>query len=422
MTSAELETLAKARRHILPLLFAGYMFAILDRGNISFAALQMNEDLGLSATAFGWATAAFYVGYLAFEIPSNMLLQRFGARIWIARIMFTWGLATGLMAFVGNAHWFVVLRFLLGASEAGFLPGVIFYLTLWFPAAYRQKVTTDFTLSIPIMSAIGAVLSSSLLALNGWGLKGWQWLFLIEAIPPLLLAVAILAYLPSKPADARFLTDDEKRTVARLLEAGPTQNETSSSLKASLLNPAIWLLGLINLGFILAMYTMSVWMPQIVKGMGFGLLQTGILVAIPQIAGVAAMLLWSRTPPSWRAGSHVLVVPLAVAALALFVATLGVSLPIILIGGITIATGAIYAAIPAFWTAVMNLIDRRQAAVSIALINTIGSFSGVLGPPVVGFIKDTTNSFAGAFAMATICVVISIMLTRIATRRWQPAV
>lgn len=412
--------LAKARRHIIPLLFLGYMFAILDRGNISIAALRINADLGISATVFGWATAAFYVGYLACEVPSNLALQRFGSRVWIARIMLTWGLVTALTAFVTTPGQFLILRFLLGASEAGFLPGVIFYLTFWFPASQRAKVTADFTMSIPLMSAIGAIVSSSLLTLEGHGLKGWQWMFLIEAVPPLILGLLILRYLPSNPDDAGFLDASEKAAISRLIDEGVTATgHTAPRLAVLFTNKMVWLLGLTNLGFILTLYTVSTWMPQLVKGFGFTEIQTGWLVALPQLAGVVGMAIWGRMGPRFINGPFALTLPLAIGLIFLLIAVFGLSSAVVAIAALTVATGAVYAAIPAFWNATTHSVGWGASAGAIALINTIGSFSGVLGPPVVGVLKDRTHSFAAGFGFAAAILLLSLVLAVVMRRAGQ---
>lgn len=405
----------KARRHIIPLLFLGYMFAILDRGNISIAALRMNADLGITATVFGWATAAFYVGYLVCEVPSNLALQRFGSRVWIARIMLSWGAVTAVTAFVASPAQFLIVRFLLGASEAGFLPGVIFYLTLWFPASQRAKVTADFTLSIPLMSAIGAIVSSSLLGLSGYGLKGWQWMFLIEAVPPLILGAIFLRFLPAGPEEAQFLDEAERAAIAAQIQR-ESPPDSRAGFAGLLADKMVWLLGLTNLGFILTLYTVSTWMPQLVKGFGFTVIETGWLVALPQLAGVVGMLIWARLGSGFVNGPLTLTVPLAVGLLFLVIAVCGLSSAAVGIAALTVATGAIYAAIPAFWNLTSRTFGRGASAGAIALINTIGSLSGVLGPPIVGALKDRTHSFAPGFGVAAAVLFGSLILAAIVNK------
>jgi MFS transporter, ACS family, tartrate transporter len=297
MDTLEQRTMARVSARLLPFLIVCYFVAYLDRVNVSFAALTMNKDLGLSASAYGLGAGIFFLAYAVLEVPSNLLLAHFGARRWIARIMFTWGIMSGAMAFVGNETWFYIVRFLLGAAEAGFFPGMIFYLTLWFPAAYRGRVIGYFMAAIPLSTVIGAPISSALLGLDGvLGMHGWQWLFILEAAPALLLSVVVLFYLTDKPADAGWLRDDERRWLVDRLAAEERQRVAARhyGVLEALLNPHVLALSLVYFGAVATNYGLSFFLPQIVKAFGMSNLQTGFVSAIPYVVGVVGIVWWSR--------------------------------------------------------------------------------------------------------------------------------
>ena len=271
MDDVEQRTMARVARRLVPFLILCYFIAYLDRVNVGFAALEMNKDLGLTASAFGFGAGIFFLAYFVFEVPSNLMLARFGARRWIARIMFTWGLLSGVMAFVTGATGFYVVRVLLGAAEAGFFPGMIFFLTLWFPAKYRARIIGYFMAAIPLSTVIGAPVSGALLGLNGvFGLRGWQWLFILEAVPALILSVVVLMYLTDKPADATWLAADERRWLVDRLAAEERQRVTARhfSVAQALLNPRVLALSLVYFGAVATNYGLSFFLPQIVKAFG----------------------------------------------------------------------------------------------------------------------------------------------------------
>jgi len=413
MNLATLAALKRARRYLIPLLFFGYMLAILDRQTISLAALQMNASLRLSATQFAWGASAFFIGYLIFEIPSNLLLQRFGARIWIARIMLTWGLVTAATAFAIGPLSFAGLRFLLGVSEAGFLPGVIFYLSLWFPPSMRSRVTADFLVSIPIVSAIGALISGALLNLHGFGLRGWQWLFLLEGAPSMLLALVIYRWLPASPEKALFLSPSEKDLITAERAAAVAQTPALGATWRPIdvfTQPVFWALGLTNLGFIMCAYALGLWLPQIAKGYGFSILTVSWVVALPNVLGALAMLAWSRSRLAEVRGVGSLIVILVIACVFMIAASALIHVPVAAIILFTLASAALSAAIPAFWTLSSRVVHGGSAAAAIALINTIGSLSGVLGPPVVGILKDKSGGFQAGFLAVSAFLLASIVI------------
>lgn len=297
----EVRTMRRVTARLIPFLILCYFVAFLDRVNVGFAALTMNKDLGISSTVYGQAAGIFFLSYFIFEVPSNLALARFGARKWIARIMLSWGIISGAMALVSGETSFLVVRFLLGAAEAGFFPGIIFFLTLWFPSAYRGRIAGYFMAAIPLSSVLGAPLSGLLLGMDGvMGLKGWQWMFIIEAVPAVLLSVAVLSYLTDRPADAAWLPADERAWLARRLDLEERQRTDAKhfSVMQALLNPKVLLLSLVYFGNVACLYGTSFFLPQIVKQFGLTNLQTGFVAAIPAVVGVIGSVAWGRSSDS----------------------------------------------------------------------------------------------------------------------------
>jgi MFS family permease len=293
----EARTIASLMARFVPLLVVCYFVAFLDRVNVGFAALTMKVDLGLSATAYGFGAGIFFLGYFLFEVPSNLLLARFGARQWIARIMLTWGLISGAMAFVGGETSFVVVRFMLGIAEAGFFPGIIYFLTLWFPAGYRARIVGYFMVAVPLSSVIGAPVSSLLLGLDGWlGLKGWQLLFIIEALPALIMAAVVYRKLTDRPADATWLEADERAWLANRLDAERRERESQHprSLLPALLNRRILALCAVYFGLNATIYGLAFFLPQIVQAFGVSTLRLGFIAAAPYVIGAISLVLWGR--------------------------------------------------------------------------------------------------------------------------------
>jgi ACS family tartrate transporter-like MFS transporter len=308
--SAELRrtTLAKVGWRLLPFLLLLYVVAWLDRVNIGFAALQMNRDLGFSAAVYGFGAGVFFIGYALFEIPSNLILARVGARLWIARIMITWGVLSVAMMYVSDATSFYVLRFLLGVAEAGFLPGIIYYLGHWFPAAERARAISWFLLAIPLSTVVGGPLAGVLLELNGgYGLTGWQWLFLIEGVPAVVLGFVVLRYLTDSPEQAHWLAPEERRWLAERLrlEHHAAQARHGVGLHAALVHPTVWLLGLIIFACQCGSYGLTLWIPQIVRGLsGSSDLLVSMISALPYVAASVGMILIGRS--SDRSGERFL--------------------------------------------------------------------------------------------------------------------
>jgi ACS family tartrate transporter-like MFS transporter len=413
MDTLEQRTMARVSARLLPFVIVCYFVAYLDRVNVSFASLTMNKDLGLSASAYGLGAGVFFLAYAVFEIPSNLLLARFGARRWIARIMVTWGIMSGAMAFIGNETWFYAVRFLLGAAEAGFFPGMIFYLTLWFPAAYRARVIGYFMAAIPLSTVIGAPVSSALLGLEGvLSMHGWQWLFILEAVPALLLSVAVLFYLTDKPADAGWLSDDERRWLADRLAAEERQREAARhySVLQALLNPRVLALSLVYFGAVAANYGLSFFLPQIVKAFGMSNLQTGFVAAIPYAVGVVGIVWWGRhSDAKLERRFHT--------GFAIFIAAAGLTVaaflddPTAKMVAFCVAGFGIFGCLPVFWTLPTAFLSGAAAAGGIAIINSIGNLAGFVGPSVMGMIKDSTGSFTnGLLVLAGVAVVALVIV------------
>jgi D-galactonate transporter len=425
MDEVEKTTIAKVSRRLVPFLIVCYFVAYLDRVNVGFASLTMNKALGLNATAYALGAGVFFLAYFIFEVPSNLLLERFGARKWIARIMLTWGLLSGLMAFippiaaatgVSTTSVFYTIRIALGAAEAGFFPGIIFFLTLWFPAVYRARVTGYFMAAIPLSSVIGAPLSGMLLNLDGvTGLAGWQWLFIIEAAPAVLLSLAVFFYLTDRPADARWLSGRERDWLVARLEAERQQRETvkSFSVMQALGDTRVLLLACVYFGIVASNYGLSFFLPQIVRDFGLSFTATGFVTAIPYVIGTAGMVWWGRKSDRMRERKEHIGLAALVAGAGIAASTL-IADPTGKMIALSCAGFGIFASLPVFWTMPTAFLSGASAAGGIAIINSIGNLAGFVGPYVMGSIKDATGSFTiGLLAIAalvTLAMLIALSL------------
>jgi MFS transporter, ACS family, tartrate transporter len=324
----ETSTIRAISLRLIPFLVLAYFFSYLDRVNLGFAALTMNAQLKFTPLIFAWGAGIFFIGYFIFEVPSNLALEKFGASRWIARIMVTWGIISGLMATVSGEWSFYILRFLLGVAEAGFFPGIILYLTYWYPAEYRARFLAAFAIAVPVSTVIGAPVSGLLLGLDGaMGLRGWQWLFVIEGIPSVLLGIVSWFYLIDRPEKAGWLTAEQKTWLAAKLKAenAAKQAATHLTLGQALTSPKVIALSLIYFGFVGALYGMQFWLPQIVKAFGLTNAQTGFVTAIPYLFGTIAMILWARHSDATRERVAHVGGPLLLIALALGVSSLCLS-------------------------------------------------------------------------------------------------
>jgi MFS transporter, ACS family, tartrate transporter len=410
MDTVEIRTIAKVSKRLVPFLIVCYFVAYLDRVNVGFAALTMNKDLGLSQTAFGFGAGIFFIAYFIFEVPSNLLLERFGARKWIARIMLSWGILSGTMAFIpgiaratglGNEHSFYLLRVLLGIAEAGFFPGIIFYLTLWFPAQYRARIVGYFMAAIPLSTVIGAPVSGVLLTLHGgFGLAGWQWLFVIEAVPAIILAAVVFFYLTDRPADATWLAPDERAWLAERLEREQRQREAVHvySVAQSLVNPRVLGLSLVYFGAVATNYGLSFFLPQIVKAFGLDTFLTTLVSAAPYVVGVIGMVWWGRRSDNKAERRFHAAFPLLVAAAGIAVSTL-LDDPLLKMISLCVAGFGIFACLPVFWTLPTAFLSGASAAAGIAVVNSVGNLAGFAGPFAMGWIKDQTGSYAGGLLL-----------------------
>jgi len=412
--SVEASAIRKVGVRLIPFLAVLYFAAFIDRVNISFAAAGMNRDLGFSPYVYGLGAGIFFAGYVLVEAPSNLILHRVGARRWIARIMVTWALVAGAMAFVKSANSFYLVRFLLGVAEAGFFPGVIYYLTQWVPAARRAQLIGLFMTAIPISTALGGPLSSAILGLNGlFGVAGWQWLFLTETVPSLILGIAVLVYLPDRPADAKWLSAEEKAWLARTLEAeGAYRHAKYGSGVAKLFaDPRVPLLCVAYFGVEIGLYGVIFWLPQILKAAGAADGAVGSLVAIPYGFAAVAMVWWCRHSDRakervWHIAAASLVGSLGLAGSAVLASS-----PALAVAAITVGAVGTLAILPIFWTLPAATLNGAAAAGGIALINAVGNIGGFVGPFAIGWIKDATGDFTyGLLALAG-----GVLLTGIVT-------
>jgi MFS transporter, ACS family, tartrate transporter len=418
--------LRKISLRIVPFIMLLYFVAFIDRVNIGFASLTMNRDLGLSPTVYGFGAGIFFWGYFLFEVPSNIILHKVGARIWIARVMITWGLVSAAMVFVQGSTSFYVLRFLLGAAEAGFFPGIILYLSYWFPARQRAAVTALFMAAAPLSTVLGSPVSGALLELDGlFGVKGWQWLFVLEALPAVLLGFVVLGFLTDRPEQAKWLADDERKWLVDTMNAENAGKAAtaSHSIWRGLADPRVLALSLVYFGTSAGLYTLGVWAPQIIKQFGLSSLQVGFLNAVPPTAAVVAMIWWARR--SDRTGErtwHVVIACLlAAAGLALAGVSTGVAA---VLAALTLVNIGISSSKPPLWSMPTMFLSGSAAAAGIATINSIGNLGGFVGPAMIGWIKDITGSFVGGLyfvgGLLLLSAVLTFILSRAQTARAEP--
>ena len=410
-------TILKISWRLLPLVVISYLVAYIDRTNVAFAALTMNKDLGISSYVYGWGAGIFFLGYALFEVPSNIVLARVGARRWIARIMISWGIISGLMAFAAGPTSFLVLRFLLGVAEAGFFPGIIFYLTTWFPARYRGRVISALFLAVPVSNAAASVISGAILGMDGMlGFRGWQWVFMIEAIPAVLLALVVLKRMTDRPAVANWLTNEEKSWLDGELQAERSHVERAGALNLfqSLTDPRVLVLSLIYMGSVTASYGVVFFLPQIVKGFGYSNFMTGLMTAIPYTIGVLGLLAWGWSSDRRHERRWHLIAAKTVAAIGLAgAAWFGQSYWAIV--AMSVATIGLYGSRPCFWPMPSLFLSGAAAAGGIALINSLGNLGGYIGPFIVGWIKDSTKSFEMGLYFLAACALASGVITYFAT-------
>ena len=393
----------KCAWRLIPFMVLLYLVNFIDRLNVGFAALTMNRDLHFSPAVFGFGAGLFFVGYLLFQIPANLMLVRIGARRWIFCITAIWGLVSASSALVQGPASFYALRFLLGVAEAGLFPGVIFYLTIWFPKFYRARFNACFYIAIPLAGIIGGPLSGLILGMDGvGGLRGWQWLFLIEGMPAFVLSFLVLKLLPDRPAAASWLSGAEKDAVALRLAAEDSTEH--SELSQALRDPRVAVLGLINFAFQCGLYGTTLWLPQIVQAMGFSNFATGFVVALPNVVALVALILWGYS--SDKRGERIwhTALPILLAAAGLAGASVAQDYLLVLFG-LTLVLAGINAAYGPYWSLPSTFLRGSAAAGGIALINMIASLGGFVGPFLLGFLKERTGGYTIAMAMIAACLV-----------------
>jgi ACS family tartrate transporter-like MFS transporter len=409
----EKTTMRKVYLRILPFAALTYFFCYLDRINVGFAALTMNKDLGLDAATYGMAAGFFFWGYVLVEVPSNIILEKLGARIWIARIMVTWGLISGATAFATGPYSFMAIRFMLGLAEAGLFPGFVLYFTYWFPRHHRARINAGFTLALPIAVALGAPISTSLLSLDGlWGLRGWQCMYLFEAVPTVLIGVFVFFYMTDRPELAKWLSPAQKQWLSGNIaaEKKAVQQEHKVSLMQAFWDPRVLLLSLNYLGIVTASLGMLLFLPQIVKQLGISNMEVGWVTMIPYACGALSMVVCGRI--SDRLGDRRWTLfwtcVISTGGLVLAGMTLGTWWSL---AGMSIAAIGFYGTKGPFWSIPTMWLTGSAAAAGIAWINSVGNLGGFFGPTLVGWAKNATGSFAGGLYALAACALVSALVS-----------
>ncbi|MGF6547152.1 MFS transporter [Paraburkholderia youngii] len=410
-STLEQSAVRKAAWRFIPLLALAYFFNYLDRTSVGFAALTMNRDLGLTATQFGWGAGIMFAGYCLFEVPSNLALYRFGARRWLARIMITWGFFAAATALAVGPKSFYAIRLLLGIGEAGFFPGVIFFLAVWFPASYRTRVLAWFTVSTPLSSLVGGPLSASLLHMDGiLGLAGWRWMFIVQGLPACVLGFLVLKMLADKPADAKWLSHDERQALQGAFDREGASAQKKKNFVAALKDVRTYLLAMISFGFTMGSYGIGIWLPQMLRAHGMSVTQTGWMSAVPYFFATIALLWWAKRVD--RRGGPIanLAAGLLIGAIALGISTYFHQL-VPALTGITLALIGTIAGRTIFYTLPARFLSGQAAAGGLAFINSIGALGGFAGPYLVGYLKDSFGTFSAGMIGLSIVLGITTLLT-----------
>jgi MFS transporter, ACS family, tartrate transporter len=416
--SIERRTMRKVYLRLLPFTFALYLICYLDRANIGFAALTMNRDLGFSSYIYGLGAGAFFWGYFLLEVPSNLILERVGARRWIARIMISWGIVSGCFAFVQGPISFFTLRFLLGLAEAGFFPGMILYFTYWFPPFHRARIIAGFMAAIPVSIGLGAPVSTGLLELNGvFGLAGWKWLFLAEAAPAVLLGIAVMFYLTDRPAVATWLEPDERQWLSAVMaeEQRRVDVQRRVSVWQSLIDRRVLALGLIHFAQAGVSVSIAVFVAQMIKRLGLTNMQTGWVTAIPFICGTIGILVWGHLSDRmnerrWNLTASCLCMAAGLAAAGMLEGSYWS------IAALSLAMVGLYAGNAHLFPIPSMFLTGAAAASGIAWVNSLGILAGGITSPVIGWIKDSTGSFEGGLYFLAALSVMGAAITVIGVR------
>jgi D-galactonate transporter len=412
--SAQDSLFSKITWRLVPFLFLCYLGAYLDRVNVGFAKLQMQKELGLSETVYGLGAGIFFVGYVLFEVPSNIILHKVGARLWLARVMLTWAIISAGTAFVKTPTAFYIMRFLLGMAEAGFIPGVLLYLTLWFPAARRGRIMALFLTAIPMASVIGGPVSGGILSLvsGANGFSGWQWLFMIEAIPSVILGIAILLYLDDRIESAKWLDAEEKRTLMAVMAHDEHDKEGLSELRHAFITPRVWLLGAAYFCIVCGIYIVSFWLPTIIKQTGVASpLTIGLLTAIPYLVAVIAMVTVCGHADRTKERRWHTALPAVACAIGLVLTAASTGNTLLALLGLTLAAAGASTAQASFWTLPSAFLGGAAAAAGIALVNSLGNIAGFAGTYVVGWLADLTHSNSASLYLFGVVVLVGALLT-----------
>ena len=409
-------TLIKVSVRLLPVLFLSYICAYLDRINVGFAAKHLKEELGFSDSVYGLGAGIFFIGYALFEIPSNVLLEKVGARRWIARIMVSWGILSAAMVFVNSSTTFYVLRFMLGVAEAGFFPGIILYLTYWFPATERGKCISRFMTAIPLSGLIGAPISGALLDMNGTlNIAGWKWMFLLEALPSILMGFYVFLFLPDGPETCRWLNESEKNLLKNFGQERDDSHQTSgwSSFFTVIISPQVWHICMIYFFQVTGLYGIGLWLPEILRSSSGTMSekQLGILSALPFLAGTISMVFWGWNSDRLQERKWHLVAANLLGGIGFVIAGLHPNYLAFSLGGMILASMGVHATFGPFWALKTTLLAPGLAAVGIALINSTGNLGGFTGPSLTGYLKERTGSLSWGLGLYGSTSLIAAFLT-----------
>lgn len=406
---------------IIPFVMLLYFVSFLDRVNVGFAALSMNKAIGLSPGAFGLGGGLFFIGYFLCEVPSNLILHHVGARIWIARVMITWGIVSGISALVIGPKSFYVLRFMLGVAEAGFFPGIILYLSLWFPARQRAVAAAWFMAAAPLSTAIGSPLSGAIMQLPPmFGLADWQLLYILEAVPAIVLGFVVLRRLTDSPKQAAWLADDERNWLVARLQKEASERETHAGHTAGALSalrdPRVLALALIYFGTSAGLYTLGLWAPLIIRQYGFSAFETGLLNGVPSLIAMLAMIVWARNSDRTGERTWHVVIPCVLACIG-FIFVGQATTALFVIGALVLVNVGVSAAKAPLWAMPSTFLSGAGAAAGIAMINSLGNLGGFVGPAAIGWLKNETGSYTAGLYVVAATLAASSIVTLLLSRR-----
>ena len=418
-STIEKQTIKKISARLMPFLVIAYFISHIDRNNVGIASLQMNEVLGLTAQTFALGASSFFLAYVLLEIPSNVMMAKYGARFWIARIMITWGIIAAAMAFVVGPISFTAGRILLGAAEAGFFPGVILYMTYWFPSRYRARNMALLSIAIPLSNVFGSIIGGLLLQIDWFGLHGWQWLFILEGLPAVFLGFIAWKMLPNGPDNAKWLTAEERDWLKEELAKTEVEEQNHGKLKDVLKSKTIWLFAIIYTSTAAVSQGMSLWQPQMIKSFGLTNMQVGLVNAIPFAIAATVMIVWGRISDGRSERVLMTVIPTALAGIALAFVPFIETLPVFIaaLTGVLIGT---YASKGPFWSLASENMSRRESAAGIALINSFGSLAAFGNNYLIGFIRDTTGSFTLALVPLFVLTALAVAILLFGFRGAKP--